>query len=147
MPQAVPYLSFDGNCAEAMRFYEDALGMGAKLDLMIRGADTPMAEHIPPADVDRVMHARIAFSDGSMLFAGDACTDVPYGGMNGITVTMNYPTVAEAARAFEALAPGANVTMPPQPTFWAKSFAMLVDRYGTPWILNGELQEAAHGPE
>lgn len=141
MPQAVPYLSFDGTCAEAMRFYERALGLGAKLELMISGADTPIAEHIPPADAHRIMHARIAFADGSWLFAGDARTDVPYEGMKGITVTLNYPTVAEAARAFEALAPGGNVTMAPQPTFRAKSFAMLVDRYGTPWILNGELLE------
>ena len=31
------------------------------------------------------------------------------------------------------------VVMPLQPTFWARTWGMLADRYGTPWIINGEL--------
>jgi uncharacterized glyoxalase superfamily protein PhnB len=31
MAQAIPYLAFNGNCAEAMRFYEHVLGLGAKI--------------------------------------------------------------------------------------------------------------------
>jgi len=30
--------------------------------------------------------------------------------------------------------------MAPQPTFWAKTFGMLTDKFGTPWMVNGELQ-------
>jgi len=41
MPHPIAYLAFDGNCAEAMRFYEDALG--GKMELMMSGADSPMA--------------------------------------------------------------------------------------------------------
>ena len=26
--------------------------------------------------------------------------------------------------------------MPLQPTFWAEAFGMLVDRFGTPWMVN-----------
>ena len=39
------YLSFDGNCEEALRFYEEALG--AKMVNMMHFAGTPMAEHAP----------------------------------------------------------------------------------------------------
>jgi hypothetical protein len=28
--------------------------------------------------------------------------------------------------------------MPLQPTFWAKGFGMLIDRFGIPWIINSE---------
>jgi PhnB protein len=45
MPQPIPYLGFDGNCAEAMRFYEQALG--GTLEKMISGADSPMADQMP----------------------------------------------------------------------------------------------------
>jgi PhnB protein len=37
------------------------------------------------------------------------------------------------------LAEGGQVTMPMQEAFWAKRWGMLVDRFGTPWIVNGEL--------
>jgi PhnB protein len=138
MPQAIPYLSFDGQCAEAMRFYERALGLGARIELLLSGADTPMAAQIPKESAHRIIHCRLAFADGSHLYAGDAPDNAPYGGMTGIAVTMNYPTVAEAESAFRALAEGGRVSMPLAPTFWARSFGMLTDRYGTPWIINGE---------
>ena len=34
MPQPIAYLAFDGNCADAMRFYERALG--AKLEALLK---------------------------------------------------------------------------------------------------------------
>lgn len=138
MPQAIPYLSFDGQCAEAMRFYERVLGLGARIELLLSGADTPMAAQMPKEYAHRIMHCRLAFDDGSQLYAGDASTSSPYNGMKGIAVTMNYPTVAEAERAFRALTEGGRVTMPLEATFWARTFGMLTDRYGTPWIINGE---------
>ena len=55
MAQAIPYLAFNGNCSEAMRFYERVLGLGAKLEMMMSGADSPMAAQIPKE------HARIGF--------------------------------------------------------------------------------------
>ncbi|MBS0374506.1 MAG: VOC family protein [Proteobacteria bacterium] len=138
MPQAIPYLSFDGQCAEAMCFYERVLGLGARIELMLSGTDTPMAAQMPKEFAHRIMHCRLAFADGSHLYAGDAPGHLPYGGMKGIGVALNYPTVAEAERAFRALADGGQVSMPLAPTFWARSFGMLTDRYGTPWLINGE---------
>jgi PhnB protein len=140
MPQAIPYLGFNGNCADAMRLYERVLGLGAKIELMLSGADTPMAAQIPKEFANRIVHARLGFADGSQLYAGDAPAQVPYEGMKGITITLNYPTVAEADRVFRALADGGTVTMPAQSTFWAKSCGMLTDKFGTPWVINGELQ-------
>jgi PhnB protein len=43
---------------------------------------------------------------------------------------------AEAERIFEALAENGAVHMPLQETFWAARFGMLVDRFGTPWMIN-----------
>ena len=42
-------------------------------------------------------------------------------------------------KVFDALAAGGKVTIPIQPAFWAKTWGMLVDKFGTPWIVNGEL--------
>jgi hypothetical protein len=47
--------------------------------------------------------------------------------------------VEQAQRVFSALADGGTITKAMQPAFWAKSWGMLVDKFGTPWIVNGEL--------
>lgn len=137
MPQPIAYLSFKGNCKEAMQFYESALG--GKIEVMMSGADSPMAAMIPPETAHQILHARLVLPDGGLLFAGDCPQNMPYEGIKGMSLTLNYDSISEAERAFKALADGGTITMPMQPAFWAKSWGMLVDRFGTPWIINGEL--------
>jgi PhnB protein len=137
MPQPIPYLGFNGNCAEAVRFYERVLG--AKIEILMDGADSPMADQIPKEFAQRILHARLAFPDGGYLYAGDAPAHVPYEGIKGVSITLNYDTAAQAQKVFDALSAGGTVTMPMQPAFWAKTWGMLIDRFGTPWIVNGEL--------
>lgn len=138
MNHPIPYLGFNGNCADAMRFYEKALG--ARLEMLMRGADSPMAADIPKEHAHRVIHARLALPGGGLLFAGDAPAGMPYEGIKGVSLTLNYDTTTEAQKVFAALADGGQITMPIAPTFWAKLCGMVVDRFGTPWIVNGGLQ-------
>jgi len=134
MSQLDTYVFFDGNCADAMRFYERTLG--GKLDLMTHG-DSPMAAQMPPGSADRIMHARLELDGGRLLMASDAMAGQPYEGMKGFSLSLIYPTAAEAKRMFAALAEGGKITMPIDKTFWAEAFGMLVDRFGTPWMVNG----------
>jgi len=135
MLQLDTYLTFDGNCADAMRFYQRTLG--GKLDLMTH-AQSPIAAQTPPGSENRIMHARLAL-DGRLLMASDAMVGHPYEGMKGFSLSLIYPTVAEAQRVFKVLSEGGKVIMPLDKTFWAKAFGMLVDRFGTPWMVNGEI--------
>ena len=138
MPHPIPYLSFNGNCAEAMRFYERALG--GTLEVLLRNADSPMAAQTPKEHADRIMHARLALPAGGALYAGDCPPQMKYSGIDGVGLTLNYETVAQATAVFNALAEGGTVSMALQPMFWAKIWGMLTDKFGTPWIVNGELQ-------
>ena len=137
MPDLIPYLAFDGNCADAMRFYERALE--GTIELMLRLADSPMAAQAPQEFWHRIMHARLALPGGAKLYAGDAMGQVSYQGIHGVSLTLNYGTVAEAHKFFERLADGGKVTMAMAPTFWAESFGMVTDKFGAHWIVNGEL--------
>ena len=128
MAQAIPYLAFDGNCAEAMRLYEAVLGLGAKLETMMSGSDSPMAAHIPPEHAQRILHARLRFNDGSYIYAGDAAFRAHAGYDKGVMLTMNYPSTAEAERVFAALSAGGKVVMALAPMFWPKCAGMLVDK-------------------
>jgi PhnB protein len=102
MAQAIPYLAFNGNCSEAIRFYERVLGLGAKLKMMMSGADSPMAAQIPKEHAHRILHARLRFDGGSYIYAGDTPVQMPYDGIRGATITMIYPSSAEAERVFKA---------------------------------------------
>lgn len=44
---------------------------------------------------------------------------------------------AEAERIFNALAENGWIEMPMEQTLWTVHFGMLVDPFGTPWIVNG----------
>ena len=136
MPQLDSYLFFNGTCADAMRFYERTLG--GKLEMMMTHAQSPMAGQTPPGSADRILHARLVI-DGRVLMASDSMVGQPYEGMKGFSLSLIYPTVAEAKQAFDALAAGGKVTMPLDKTFWADAFGMLVDRFGTPWMINGAM--------
>ena len=57
---------------------------------------------------------------------------------SGFMVNIGVDTPAEADRIFGALSDGGKINMPIQETFWAHRFGMLVDRYGTPWMVNCE---------
>jgi PhnB protein len=133
MPQLDSYIFFDGNCAEAMRFYERTLG--GKLDMMTH-AESPIAAQTPPGSAHRIMHARLAI-DGRALMASDTMVGQRYEGMKNFSLALAYGTAAEAKRVFDLLAEGGRITMPMEKTFWAEAFGMLVDRFGTPWMVNG----------
>ncbi|QHJ01075.1 VOC family protein [Xylophilus rhododendri] len=138
-----PYLSFDGTTREAFAFYEQALG--GRIDAMMRYADMPApaapAEGCGPSAEgmgEAIMHACLTLPGGAMLFAGDAPPGRQHQGIQGVMLTLQYDTVAEAQAAFAALSQGGQVTMPLAPSFWAKTFGMLTDRFGLNWAINGE---------
>jgi PhnB protein len=133
----IPYLGFNGNCAEAMQFYATALG--GEIVVMMNGADSPMADQIPKEFHDRILHARVALKDGGYLYGGDAPAHMPFQGVHGASVTLNFDTPDEAQEIFDKLCVGGKATMPMGPSFWATRFGMLTDRFGIPWIVNGGL--------
>jgi PhnB protein len=128
------YLTFDGNAAEAMRFYEKTLG--GKMQMMMTVGEAPDTEQFPPEAKKRIMHASLAYGDG-MLMASDSMPGQTYEGMKGFGVALTLDTVAEARRVFDAFAEGGRVAMPFAKTFWVEAFGMVTDRFGTPWLING----------
>ena len=82
------------------------------------------------------MHARLSVGD-NVLMGSDAPPD-RYEPMKGFTVTLGIDDPHDAERVFHALSENGTVQMPIQETFWAVRFGMLVDRFGTPWMINCE---------
>ena len=132
--QLNPYLTFNGQCEAAFKFYEQVLG--GKIVAMITHAGTPAEGQVPPDWRDKIIHARLIVGD-KMLMGSDA----PPGRFEeakGFSVTIGVDKPEDAERIFHALAEKGTVRMPLQKTFWATRFGMLVDRFGIPWMVNGE---------
>lgn len=134
MMHATPYLNFDGNCAEAFRFYERVLD-GKILYLQTHG-DSPMKDHVGPEWQDRVLHALLQAGD-LRLMASDAPPS-DYEAPRGLYVSLHVDSPAAADRIYAELSANGSVKMPLQETFWAERFAMFTDRFGTPWMINCE---------
>ena len=137
MPQLNAYLFFDGNCADAMRYYQTIFG--GKLDL-VPVAGSPAEEHMPVGSGDRILHSHLAF-DGNALMASDDMPDVQYAGMKHFSLAIEYDDPGDARRIFDKLAEGGSVTMPLGETFFAKAFGMLTDKFGTPWMVTGRMKQ------
>ena len=136
MPKLTAYLSFDGKAAEAMHFYEEALG--GKLDLLLKVGDVPeAATHLPKTASEKILHAELSLKSGDVLMASDWMAPKPYEGMKGFSVALNCEAAQEARRIFETLAEGGATLLPLQPSFFAEIFGMLIDRFGTPWSISG----------
>jgi PhnB protein len=127
-------LFFGGRCEEALKFYRTALG--AQVDMLMQYKDSPEPQppgSLPPGFENKVMHATFRIG-GTTLMASDGCE--VGSNFGGFSLSLSVPTVAEANRAFAALADGGQVRMPLTKTFWSPCFGMLTDRFGLGWMVS-----------
>lgn len=125
------YLSFDGQCEAAFRFYEQRLG--ATRGPMFPYGDSPMAGDVPPGWETKVMHASITL--GGVIVSGADAPPGRYEQPKGFRIFLEVDDPADTARLFDALAENATIEMPLQQTFWSLRFGVLTDQFGIPWTL------------
>jgi len=127
-----PYLTFNGQCEEAFKFYEKCLS--GTIAMMIPYANSPMAAEMAADWHYKIMHVTLALGD--QVLQGADSTPGSYQKPQGFSVTLHLDATAEAERIFAGLSENGTVQFPLQETFWALRFGMLVDRFGTPWMIN-----------
>jgi PhnB protein len=126
------YLSFNGTCEAAFRFYEQRLG--ATPGGMFPYANSPMASGAPPEWGSKIMHGSITL--GGIVIAGADPPPGEYEQPKGFRIFLEPDDPAECERLFQALAENATIEMPLQPTFWSLSFGVLTDQFGIPWTIS-----------
>jgi PhnB protein len=133
--QIEAYLTFNGNCEEALNFYAQALG-GKAVDLM-RYEGSPMDnKELPAGWKNKVMHSNFE-AEGARFMASDAMPGSPAPQYGGFSMSVYIEKdKARAQKVFDALAKGGKVTMPFAPPFWGGTFGMLTDKFGVPWMVS-----------
>lgn len=125
------YLSFKDSAREAMTLYQSVLGGSLQITTF---ADFPQMPH-DEAEADHVMHAELRTDDGLVLMGSDTPDSVPFAPQSGVSVSLSGDDEAAMRAAWDALAEGGTVTMPLEPPAWGGLFGMLVDRFGTAWMI------------
>jgi len=132
MTQIIAYLTFDGNCAEAMNFYKESLGG----ELIIQKVgETPLEGECAGANPAAVMHAHL--SKGSLqLMASDMMSGTELVRGNATALSINCSSEEEIRRYFDQLSAGGSDIYPLKVEFWGALFGMLTDKFGMRWLLN-----------
>jgi PhnB protein len=129
MPSLTAYLSFNGNCREAMTFYQACLGGTLTLQTLDEYSleeDSPLSHCIVNATLIR---------DELMLVGTDLLpTDWKRG--NNISLLLRCESETDMKNCYRKLATGGKQTQPPQRTAENALFGTLTDKFGNEWLLN-----------
>lgn len=126
------YLTFKGNCREAMNFYKDCLGG----ELMIQTiGESPMAAQMPPVMKDNVLHATLT-NGSNVLMASDMVGEKGLVVGNNVSMVLDCNSSEEIHDYYAGLSAGGSADHPLEETFWGATFGDLTDRYGNRWLLN-----------
>ena len=133
MKAIVTYLNFNGNCREAMKFYQRCLG--GELSIM------PFSEapgDFPKEAKDRVMHARVTKDGTTLLMASDTMPVSNFVQGTNFSISIDCQSAEETDRLFNAFSENGKITMPLQDAFWGARFGILRDQFGINWMFNFE---------
>jgi PhnB protein len=129
-PALVPYLNFNGNAAEAMRFYKSVLGGELKMQTF---GEAKMAGK--PEEKDLILHADLK-NDALSFMASDTQPGQPATFGNNVNMSIAGSDNGRLTEIFNGLAKGGKVDMPLAKQFWGDTFGMLTDKFGVHWMIN-----------
>ena len=124
-----PYLTFNGNCKEAMNFYKDVLG--GELNLMTVG-ESPMAGQMPPKFKDSILHSSL--KTGELEIMATDMNPVALIQGNDVHMCLVCTSETEIHSLFEKLSAGGKVMQPLNAMFFGL-IGTLTDKFGKSWIL------------
>lgn len=132
MTQLSAYLTFNGNCREAMSFYKECLG--GELALQTIG-ESPMASTMPDEMKEYVLHSALV-NPALTLMATDCVGPDGLVKGNSVSLCINCGSEDEINTLYSKLSIGGITTYPLKNTFWGALFGGLTDKYGNHWLLN-----------
>jgi PhnB protein len=132
MTQIDSYLTFSGNCREAMTFYQKCLG--GTLNFQTVG-ESPLSEKMPEKMKNYILHATL--SKGVLILMGSDM--VPQSGLikgNSVSLSLHCNSEKEIKSFYKKLSSGGKANHRLEETFWGALFGDLTDKFGNHWLLN-----------
>jgi PhnB protein len=132
MTQIYAYLTFGGNCREAMTFYKECLG--GELYFQTVG-ESPLSDKMPKSMKDCILHATL--TKGALVLQASDMT--PQTGLvkgNTVSLSLNCNSEEEIKNFYKKLSAGGSAGHVLEDTFWGAIFGDLTDKFGNHWLLN-----------
>lgn len=125
------YLTFNGNCREAMTFYQDCLGGELILETM---GDSPMGVRIPCHFKSLVVQATLACGDW-VIVGSDMASEKGLKIGNSVAMMLHCDSKEEARQVYRKLSMDGQATHPLEETHWGDFLGNLVDKFGNHWLI------------
>ncbi|MDC7123804.1 VOC family protein [Cellulomonas fimi] len=125
-----PYLNFRTGTREVMEFYQSVFGGELNVSTF---ADFGGAQD--PSEADLVMHSQLTTPDLTLM-AADVPARMELASGSTISVSLSGDEDAKLRGWYDALAEGGTVLEPLTVAPWGDAFGMVVDKFGTTWLVN-----------
>lgn len=127
-----PYVTFKGNCREAMIFYKNSFG--GKLTFQTVG-ETPSDIQYPPGTEDQIMHA-VLITEDMIIMASDMISHSGFTLGTNISLSVTCDSSDQIKKIFSSLSMGGNIKDQLSRRPWGAFFGVITDRFGITWMLS-----------
>lgn len=132
MKNVQSYLTFNGNCREAMMFYQSCLGG----ELFIQTVkESPLSGKIPDHMKDAVLHSSLT-TENMVLLGSDMVGESGLIRGNAVSMVLNCTDENELHECFNKLSFRGKVLHPVEQTYFGALLGNLSDRFGNHWMLH-----------
>jgi PhnB protein len=132
MTEINAYISFNGQCREAMNFYKECLG-GELTFQTIEGS--PVEAQCPGTMKNQIAHSSLIKNE-LVLFATDMTGHGGFIKGNNMSLMLNCSSEEEINNFYSKLSEGGQITETLKTQFWGALFGVVTDKFGIVWMIN-----------
>lgn len=132
MTQINPYLNFNGQCREALTFYQQCLEADLQLQKV---SESPMAAKMASEKGPLILHGALTKGGNTLLMGSDMIGENLRPG-NSVNLCLQCTSDQEIDAVFNRLSAGGQVKVPLHESFWGATFGEVKDKFGVTWMLN-----------
>ena len=127
------YLSFKGNCQEALKYYQSIFGGS----IINRQDYSDGKIDIPENYRNKLQHAELK-GDQFHIMAYDASPDTPVTDGTNIQMSVDLENKEKAQNIYDKLAHQGKIQTELQKTSWGAHYARVTDQFGINWMINAK---------
>lgn len=131
------YLTFNGNCREAMQFYKECLG--GQLHFQTIG-ESPLSDKMPQQMKESILHSTLS-KKSFILMGSDMVSNEGLVRGNAVSLMLDCSNETEIKTCYEKLSAGGIQNHPLEISFWGALFGGLTDKFGNHWLLHFDKQK------